>query len=447
MAKLEELFSMKLTENGDVAFDKVSYSNQNLNTLFATEYYQKNLSEVRIGTSDRDKLFAMFIRDPRFGLGKRDLGRQLMKLSNVPISNVIKAGRCDDVFAVYGLTEVVLDYLKREIEAGNELVKKWMPRYSSQNLMLARAIAKYWGMTKQQYGHLIKCNTTENKLSRKNTNEIEFEHVPSLAMLKYYKRFSSGEDTAERFKQYLEDVKSGKKGLKVSTTTVYDIYRNANSIDPDLFFEKFEKISGNWLPIVDTSGSMWDENDSIGKALSVGHYLAKCSNYAPNTVVSFSSHPQLIKLGITPDMRDNYWCGHLVNGESQYAKEIRSMYTGDCTNTDFGAVMNLLKGLDDVPEYLVVLSDMEFDCGSRQSKQELQKIWKDNGYKTKIVWWSFNDRSTTSPEMIKTDEYGNFFISGYNPMLLKFLEAGFDGEKFLNKLLDQYEKSVFSENK
>ena len=445
MAKLEELFSMKLTENGDVAFDKVSYTNQNLNTLFATEYYQKNLNEVRIGTSDRDKLFAMFIRDPRFGLGKRDLGRQLMKLANVPLSNVIKAGRYDDVFTVYGLTEEVLDYLKREIEAGNELVKKWMPRYSSKNLLLARKIAKYWGMTKQEYGHFIKCNTTENKLSRKTTNEIEFEHVPSLAMLKYYKRFSKGEDTASRFKQYLEDVKSGKKDLKVATSTVYDIYKNANNIDPDMFFDKLEKISGNWIPIVDTSGSMWDNNDSIGKALSVGHYLAKCSNYAPDTVISFSSHPQLIKLGVTPDRRDNYWLYKMVDGYSQYAKEIRSMYTGDCTNTDFGAVMNILKNLDDDPEYLVVLSDMEFDSGSRQSKKELQKIWKDKGYKTKIVWWSFNSRNITVPEI--DQETGAIYMSGFSPMLLKFLEAGFDGEKFLNKLLEQYEKTIFNENK
>lgn len=442
MAKLEELFSMKLTENGDVAFDKVSFNNPNLNTLFGTEYYQNHLNEVTIGDTPKDRLFSMFIRDPRFGLGKRDLGRRLMKLSNVSLEDVIKAGRFDDVFAVFGLTREVLDYAKKEIENGNELVKKWMPRYSSQNLLLARKIAKYWGMTKQEYGHFIKCNTTENKLSRKRTDEIVFEHVPSLAMLKYYKRFSTKEDTAARFKAYIEAVKSGKKDLKVATTTVYDIYRNANSIDPDLFFEKIEKISGNWLPIVDTSGSMWDNNDSIGKALSVGHYLAKCSNYAPNTVVSFSSHPQLIKLGITPDRHDNYWCSPLVNGESQYAKEIRSMYTGDCSNTDFGAVMNLLKGLDDVPEYLVVLSDMEFDSGSRQSKQELQKIWKDNGYKTKIVWWSFNNRSTTSPEMIETDKYGNIFLSGYSPMLLKFLEAGFDGEKFLNKLLDEYAKAI-----
>jgi hypothetical protein len=441
MAKLEELFSMKLTENGDVAFNKVSFNNQNLNTLFGTEYYQNHLNEVTIGNTPKDRLFSMFIRDPRYGLGKRDLGRRLMKLSNVSLDNVIKAGRFDDVFAVFGLSKEVLDYAKKEIENGNELVKKWMPRYSSQNLLLARKIAEYWGMTKQEYGHFIKCNTTENKLSRKNTNEIIFEHVPSLAMLKYYKRFNTKEDTAARFKEYIEAVKGGKKDLKVATTTVYDIYRNANSIDPDVFFEKLEKISGSWLPIVDTSESMCNENDSFGKALAIGHYLGKCSTYAPNTVVSFSSRPQLIKLGVTKPHVD-YWYGtnHMPSDNTQYGREIRSMYTGDCTNTDFGAVMNLLKGLDDTPKYLVVLSDMEFDQGSRQSKNELKKIWKENGYTTKIVWWNLhNGDSFTAPEM---DSEGNIFLSGYNPMLLKFLEAGFDGEKFLDKLLSEYEKVI-----
>ena len=42
---LEEIFSAKLTENGDIAFAKVS-DNKMLNILFMTEYYQKHLHEV-----------------------------------------------------------------------------------------------------------------------------------------------------------------------------------------------------------------------------------------------------------------------------------------------------------------------------------------------------------------------------------------------------------------
>jgi hypothetical protein len=329
-------------------------------------------------------------------------------------------------------------YLYHEITLGNELAKKWMPRYSSKNLMLARRFAKAFHMTKQQYGHFIKCDTTEEKLSRKKTDEIAFEHVPSLAMVKYYRRFFTGEDTRERFAGYIEDVKNGKKDMKVTTTNVYDIYRNRDKIDPDLFFEKLPKTEGNWLPIIDTSGSMTC-GDAMGKALAIGHYLAKTSTYAPDMAVSFSSRPQLIKLG-TP-VRCDYREGCPVKnaGESQYLKEIDSLYTGDCSNTDFGAVMELLKDLTDVPEYLVVLSDMEFDEGSYTSRKELEALWKENGYKTKIVWWNLNGRNRTVPEV---DKNGNIYLSGYSPQLLQYLEVGFNGEEFLDRLLVEYANKI-----
>ena len=441
---LQEIFdTVKLTENGDVAYNKVS-SDVFLNILFMTEYYQKHLDETpHLQYTHLDRLFAMFIRDPRYGLGRRDLGRRLMADSKVAIENVVKAGRADDLlFMSWEPYEdcMVLDYLKAEIEKGNELVKKWMPRYSSKNLMKAREIAKYWGMNKQQYGHFIKCDTTENKLSRHNYDEIQFEHVPSLAAVKYAKAFSTKPETKERYAKYLEDVRAGKKELHVATTTVYDIYKNRTKIDADLFFSKLEKISGSWIPIVDSSGSMQDSNDSYGKAMAIGHYLAKCSSYAPNQVVSFSSHPQLITLGTTPDSVYNWYYSHAVGGNSVYEKEISSMHTGDCSNTDFGKVMELLSHLDgNMPEYLVVLSDMEFDRGSSKSKDETMRLFKSKGYTTKIVWWNLNSRNTTSPEM---DDSGNIFLSGYNPMLLKFLQAGFDGNKFLYTLLREYAKCI-----
>ena len=190
---------------------------------------------------------------------------------------------------------------------------------------------------------------------------------------------------------------------------------------------------------MDTSGSMVDINDSFGKALSIGHYLAKCSTYCPNKVVSFSSRPQLITLG-TPVCSRRLWA--FDNETSTYGKEIASMYTGDCSNTDFGAVMRLLSQLDgDMPEYLIVLSDMEFDAGSRTSKAATMYLFKSKGYNTKIVWWNLNSRNTTAPEM---DNHGNVFISGYNPMLLKFLKAGFNAKQFLYTLLGEYLKEVES---
>ncbi len=443
MSTLDELFAKKecekLTENGDAAYNKVSVSDNLLNLLFMTEYYSKNLSKVKIGSTERDKLFARFIRDPRFGIGKRDLGRVLMHKSKCTFDEIVRSGRYDDLFiGTKGVSAKLAGFLKKEIENGNELAKKWMPRYSSKNLLLARQFAAIWGMNKQQYGKFVKCNTTEQKLSRKKTEDIKFEQVPSLAMIKYYNRFKEGEDTKYRFMEYLAKVHKGEAKLNISTTNVYDIYRNRERIDADLFFDKIEKVSGSWLPIVDTSGSMYctGANDAAGKALAIGHYLAKCSSYAPNKVVSFSSNPKLITLGR----------GERVTGRTQYMREIESMYTGDCSNTDFGAVMDLLSGLTDVPKYLVVLSDMEFDYGSSMSKEATMKLFKERGYDTKIVWWNLNARDTTSPELsdnpLQSDEYGNIFLSGYNPMLLKFLQTGFDGGAFLNKLLEEYKKNI-----
>lgn len=418
MTELEKLFATKQTENGDISYNTTG--NHLLDILFMTSYFEKHLDEVSIGESEKEKTFSMFIRDGRHGIGRRDLGRKLMYLSNVSAEDVVKAGRFDDL--LFDGRKEYIDYIINEAKAGNELAKKWLPRLNSKNKVIALTLCQMYNLSEKEYRKLIKCNTTENKLSRHKTEEIEFEKVPSLAMIKYYNRFLRGEDTKHRFNEYLESVKKGEKKLNVSTTNVYDIYRNRDKIDADLFFNKLEKIQISCVPILDTSGSMWDGNDSIGKANSIAHYLAKCSTYANNQVISFSSRPKLIK----------------ITGEN-YDEEIRSMYTGDCSNTDFGAVMNILKELKEFPDYLVVLSDMEFDYGSHQSKEQLQAIWKANNCNTKIVWWNFNNRHKTVPE---TDELGNIYISGYSPMLLKFLECGFNGEQFLNKLLEEYKKQI-----
>lgn len=439
---LQHIFNAKATENGDLSFKKVSQDNELLNILFLTEYYQKHLDEVpMLEPSDRNRLFAMMVRDPRLGLGRRDLGRVLMKNTHCSIEQVVKAGRIDDLFAINPLCKEMLDWCYEQIKQGNELVKKWIPRYSSKNLLLARQIAKAWGMNKQQYGHFIKCNTTENKMSDHRWDDIEFEHTPSLAMIKYAAAFARKPETKERYAKYLEDVKAGKKDLKVSTTSVYDIYKNRDKIDADLFFNKLEKISGSWIPVVDSSGSMMDSNDSYGKAVSLGHYLAKCSTCYPNQVISFSSTPQLITLGIPlSNRRRNYFTPVMCDTSTQYGKEIDSMYTGDYSNTNFGRVMELLSHLDtNLPEYLIVLSDQEFDYGSSMSKDRTMQLFKSKGYPTRIIWWNLNARNITCPEM---DNDGNIFISGYNPLMLKFLKAGFNAEEFLNNLIEEYKKAI-----
>lgn len=437
MNELQKLFAEKKTENGDKAYSTTG--NNLIDLLFMSEYYSKNLKKAHIGNSDKDKLFSMFMRDGREGIGKRDLGRVLMAQSEVSPEDIVKAGRFDDLFHIP--TDENIRYLRDQVYKGNALAKKWCPRLTQKDRKVAKLLCKMWGITEKQYRKLIKVTTTESLLTEKKIDEIEFEKVPSLAMVKYYSRFMK----EPRFREYIDSVKKGDKKLNISTTNVYDIYRNREKIDAQLFFDKLEKIKINCIPVLDTSGSMQDGNDSFGKACSIAHYLSKCSTFCPDYVVSFSSQPQLIHMGYDRKSTVNSWRYYTQSGfkydntQSRYINEIKSLYTGDCSNTDFGAVMRLFANMKEVPDYLVVLSDMEFDCGSALSKKETMRLFKEKGYKTRIIWWNFNARNTTTPEI---DSDGNIFIAGYSPFLLKYLESGFDGNKFLDKLLEEYKKKV-----
>ena len=449
MNKLQKLLQEKITENGDKSYKSTG---DNLTDLFfMTPYFERNLNEVTIGTSQKEKLFSMFVRDPRFGLGRRDLGRKLMELSQVSAINIVKAGRYDDLWHIP--TDENLKYLKDNLS--EELAKKWMPRLTGKDKLIAKTLCKMWGLSEKEYRALIKIDsTTEYKLSyaeqQENQNELErifekkkfdhplvdsidFEKVPSLAMTKYLHAFSTREDTRERFMKYIDDVKNNKAKVNVSTANVTDAYKiatkDSNSNVDDVIGKKIIDnetlgVELDAIVILDTSGSMGSlgRNSILDKAMSLAHALSTHSTYARNQLISFSSCPQLMTIK-----------GDIL--KEQY----NSMYTGDCSNTDFGKVMQILQNLSKYPEYLIVLSDMEFDYGSNQSKEETMKIFKDHGANTKLIWWNLNDRNKTVPEF---DEYGNIYLSGYNLQILKLLENKFDMSTYIDTILEKYKQDI-----
>ena len=455
MNNIQRLKMMKRTENGDLSYK--STGNNLVDLFFMTPYFEKHLNEVNIGQSDKEKLFAMYMRDARYGQGRRDLGRQLMYLADVSPANIVLAGRYDDLWKI--ARDKDLTYLKDKVMSKDELAKKWLPRLTSKNKKVAKELCKMWHLTEKEYRKLIKTKeTTEYKLSyavkteqsnleklfNKNNyvhplvDDIIFEQVPSLAMKKYLRTFSTREDLKDRFNLYMQDVKDNKKKINVSTTNVLDAkevamgdwttqsYQDNKEILANKIIEKATLgVDVNAIVILDTSGSMgWREskNSLLYKAMSIAHAISTHSNYAPNQLISFSSRPRLMTIE-----------GDTL--EDQY----NSMYTGDCSNTDFGAVMRLLQRLNKFPKYLIVISDMEFDDGSNQTKAETMKLFKKYEADTKIVWWNLNDRNKTTPEL---DEYGNIYLSGYNIQLLKLLENEFDMTTYIDKILEDYKKKI-----
>ena len=453
MNEIEKLFATKKTENGDISYKTTG--NNLTDLIFLTPYFEKHLDQVSIGKSEKEKLLSMYIRDPRYGLGRRDLGRRLMKLSETSAEDIVLSGRYDDL--LYIANNECLDKLYHDLKNGNELAKKWMPRLTGKDRKIAKILCKMWNLTEKEYRQLIKTDkTVEYKLSYAEkqsgtplndlfkkgmyihplVDKINFEQVPSLAMHKYLHAFSTRDDIKNRFSDYITKVKENKAKVNTSTANVYDAYKTVNncgwttqSVEENADVIAQKTIDSNVLDvemsvlcILDSSGSMYDYNDTIGKATSVCHALATHSTYCKNQCIAFSRNPQLLD----------------INGNT-LEQQYKSMQTGEIANTDFGKVMNLLSKLESYPEYILVASDMEFDFGSNQSKEQTMKIFKEHGANTKIIWWNFNARNKTVPEF---DEYGNIYLSGYNLQMLKLLENKFDMTTYIDKILEDYRKKV-----
>ena len=440
---LKQAFNETRTENGDIAYN--SSLNKYIDLIFKLVQYRKSPNTINIildSNNEYDKWIARLVRDCRYGFGEREVGRKLLEqIRETPI-NIFNVGRADDIFELgYNLVKSRKDlkggeywqYLyeklnstkKNDIENFN--VRKWMPRERGGNVDKVKAFRKVFKLSPRQYRKLIANNdTVEYILSSGNVVE-KYENVPSLAMLKHFNSFIRTDK--ENFENYLESVRKGVKKMNTGTMTPYDIalkYKREDLTgeDCDLIFKQLPKINfGKIIPIIDNSGSMYDSEKSYLKARAIGHYVSKNSSYMNNHIITFSKNPKLLELG------GNY------DSDMKILESI-----DDVTNTDFGKVMDLLSRVtEDLPDYLLVLSDMQFDEGSSLSKSEAMKVLQKRNPNLRIIWWNFNTRRVTFPE---TDKYGNIFLGGYNPTLLKFLEAGFNGQELIDNIVNEYKEKM-----
>lgn len=442
---LREAFNETETWNGDIAYN--SSLNKYIDTVFRLSELRCNPNKVDIvldKNNEYDRWFGRVIRDCRYGFGEREVGRLLLEQIEESPENVFNIGRADDIFELgWELVKTKKDlrggkYWKYLIDRLSSYYRdnssietfnltKWLPRERGRNKEKVKAFRKTFRLTSKQYRKMIvNNNTVEAILSRQDTVK-DYSKVPSLAMLKHFKTFISKDN--EKFSKYLEDVRNGKSKMNTGTMTPYDLllkYENGNikAEDCDIIFNEFSKVNlGKIIPIVDNSGSMYDSHKSYLKARAIGHYVSKNSSYMNNHIITFSDYPKLLKLS------DNY----------KQDMEILDSFN-DVGSTNFGRVMGLMSRVsEDLPDYILVLSDMQFNRGSSQSKDEAMKILMERNLKLRIIWWNLCSSETKFPE---TDKYGNMFLSGYNPTLLKFLETGFDGQKLIDNIIENYKQKM-----
>jgi hypothetical protein len=126
----------------------------------------------------------------------------------------------------------------------------------------------------------------------------------------------------------------------------------------------------------------------------------------------------------------------LVNLKGNIVDKINQMNTGEVANTDLNKAFDLVlkTALEnnvpqaEMPETLVIFSDMQFDQGVQHDDTAIEMIarkYEAAGYTLpKVVFWNLNSYDNVP---VKFDKSGTALVSGFSPAIAKsFLSGNLD---------------------
>ena len=410
-----------------------------------------------------------FARDIRNGLGERRVFRNILNYvaRNTPeiiaknIALIPEFGRFDDLLALFDTPceSMALEEIKTQLvrdldvlaKGGNvSLAAKWLPSINTSNAQACangKKIARFLGISDKEYRKMLVKLRAQIKIIENNLREkdytFDYSKQPSKAMFKYRAAFYRNDQT--RYEQFLADVQNGKKTLNTGTLTPFDLVRavitksEISAAERKSLNTTWDKLPAtenntNTLAIIDTSGSMtWPNNIPISVAISLGLYFAERNRGTfANHFVMFSRTPQLIE----------------IKGKNFVDKVnfIRSFCEVADTNIEAvydlilkTAVKNRLKQRD-LPEKLLIISDMEFNECVKNTRQSNFENAKRNfarfGYTLpEIVFWNVNSRNLHQP--VSKDERGVTLVSGFSSNIFDMVIGGnLNPYEFMLKTLD-----------
>lgn len=392
---------------------------------------------------------AQWARDVRGGSGERQLYRDILLhleatdpktlIESRLLDNIPELGRFDDLF-IFNTPEVkarAYQVLIRAIRAGNGLAAKWAPRKGRIAIELRAAM----GLTPKQYRKLIvgMTNVVEQDMCARNWNEINFSHVPSLAMSRYMTAFHR--NAPEAFTAYKEALKRNDGTAKVNAGAVYpyDVikslggaygasYRQSgNEAVADAMWAALPNYMNgkNVLSMVDVSGSMSCPAGGYGSkstvtcmdvAVSLGLYVSEKSTGAfKDLFLTFSGSPEFVNLKGTLSER----LSKMVTANWDMNTNLHKAFDKILNH----AVRSRVPA-SDMPEMLLILSDMQFDHCTRFDDSALQMIrrkYEDAGYEMpQIVFWNLNDAGN---KPVHFRDSGVALVSGFSPAIMESILA------------------------
>ncbi len=438
--------------------------NYSLERLFNDAYNESPLYTAKM---------IAYIRDIRGGKGEREIARVLLKLFSDRNPQMFQRnlehyinvyGRWDDgicleqnklAFGCYlnllkGQLEKDLEVLERDGENANiSLCAKWIP---SENKSIDNKIhfygrlAKKMGISKmdlrKKYVSPLRkhLNLVETNLMRREYENINYSNVPSRCMLIHGKDINKKKEPnafrrndGERFGEYMEKLKTGEAKVNASVLYPHEIvqqYFNGASMIRNTsdnlveaqWKETEEKIKtmgklGKTLVLSDVSGSMSGTPMLISVSLGILISGGIENPAFKNNIITFHESPSFYR----------------ITGETLYdriASIQRAPWGG---NTDFYKVFTTILDRatqyrlkeEDMPERVVVISDMQFDVASRGTTnfEAIDKLYETHGYKRpQIVFWNVNGNSRDVP--VTSNMADTALVSGFSVEILKAVLEG-----------------------
>jgi hypothetical protein len=400
-----------------------------------------------VENSDLALRIMAWARDVRGGSGERQLFRDVLAhLENTNPEDAVRLmamvpelGRWDDlfVFKTKPLKDKAYTMLGDALRASNGLAAKWTPRKGD----VAREIREFFGMTPKQYRKSLVAltNVVETQMCAQNWDNINYNHVPSLAHARYKKAFGRHGTT---YAEYVAKLAKGEAGVKINAGAVfpYDVLKGAvsNYGINKMSKTELDAIQAQWdalpnyvgdadvLPMVDSSGSMSCAAGGYSSksgltclevALSLGLYFAdKNKGKFADCFLTFSNRPKLVNLK-----------GNII-------EKMNQMNTGEVANTNLNAAFDLIlkTAVDnkvpqsEMPGTLLILSDMQFD-GAVDGRDEsalkmIKRKYQDAGYEVpRVVFWNLNAAYGNTP--VKYNKSGTALVSGFAPALAQSIMA------------------------
>ena len=195
--------------------------------------------------------------------------------------------------------------------------------------------------------------------------------------------------------------------------------------------------------VVDTSASMRgnDAAAPINVAISLGMYCAeRAQGPFAGHYISFSRTPRLVA----------------VEGVD-FCDKVKRIYDANlCENTNIEATFDMLLDVAlnsgcskaDLPEYLCIVSDMEFDnatsqgwgynCTTFNTKTLMESIrekWARHGLRMpKIIYWNVHARQNNVPEDLGCGDIS--YVSGMSPSIFDTIMSGKSGVELMMEKLN-----------